>query len=182
MSLSSAGPDLGISQSLKEQSERHLTNIVAREAGRDAERTCCADNSNKLKGENDDKQSFFHDVFPFSVAGLAPPWYEWSLRRKQGDRKMWPGVFCEWNRPRTAPGLFPFAPRLCATDWNKFCCIIYLGIVRSMSALVPKGILERGAANDLWRHTLSQIPAVFGRMVYLAGLRNGRGRYEHHGL
>jgi hypothetical protein len=51
-----------------------------------------------------------------------------------------------------------------------------------MSALVPKGILERGAANDLWRHTLSQIPAVFGRMVYLAGLRNGRGRYEHHGL
>jgi hypothetical protein len=51
-----------------------------------------------------------------------------------------------------------------------------------MSALVPKGILERGAANDLWRHTLSQIPAVFGRMVYLSGLRNGRGRYEHHGL
>jgi hypothetical protein len=43
--------------------------------------------------------------------------------------------------------------------------------------------LDRGAVADVWRHTLSQIPSVFGRLVYLAGLRNpNSGRYEHHGL
>jgi hypothetical protein len=43
--------------------------------------------------------------------------------------------------------------------------------------------LDRSAASDLWRNTLSQIPSVFGRMVYLASLRNANsGRYEHHGL
>lgn len=43
--------------------------------------------------------------------------------------------------------------------------------------------LDRGAAADVWRNTLSQIPSVFGRLVYLASLRNlNSGRYEHHGL
>ena len=47
----------------------------------------------------------------------------------------------------------------------------------------PKQVLERGAASDLWRHTLSQIPSVFGRLVYLSALREANsGRYEHHGL
>ena len=42
---------------------------------------------------------------------------------------------------------------------------------------------ERGPAADVWRHTLSQIPYVLGRMAYLASLRNpNTGRYEHHGL
>jgi len=48
---------------------------------------------------------------------------------------------------------------------------------------VPKENLDRSAAADLWRHTLSQIPSVFGRLVYLASLRNGNtDSYEHHGF
>ena len=42
---------------------------------------------------------------------------------------------------------------------------------------------DRGAASDLWRRTLSQIPSSFGRLVYLASLRNQiTGKYDHHGL
>ena len=47
----------------------------------------------------------------------------------------------------------------------------------------PRAMLERDAISDLWRNTLSQIPAVFGRLVYFAGVRDANsGRYEHHGL
>jgi len=43
--------------------------------------------------------------------------------------------------------------------------------------------LSRTAVSDLWRNTLSQIPTVFGRLVYLSSLRNPNGgQYEHHGL
>jgi len=42
---------------------------------------------------------------------------------------------------------------------------------------------DRSASADLWRNTIGQIPAVFGRLVYLASLRNpNNGSYEHHGL
>ena len=47
---------------------------------------------------------------------------------------------------------------------------------------VSRGVLDRTAASDLWRHTLSQIASSFGRLVYLSSLRAVTGRYEHHGL
>jgi hypothetical protein len=54
---------------------------------------------------------------------------------------------------------------------------------RTMKGTKARGTLDRDAISDLWRNTLSQIPAVFGRLVYLAALRDpNSGRYEHHGL
>jgi hypothetical protein len=42
---------------------------------------------------------------------------------------------------------------------------------------------DRSAAADLWRNTLSQIPTTFGRLIYLASLRDqNTGVYHHHGL
>ncbi|MGO4885483.1 MAG: hypothetical protein ACLP59_32370 [Bryobacteraceae bacterium] len=38
-------------------------------------------------------------------------------------------------------------------------------------------------AGDLWRHTLARIPTLFGRVLYLASLRNqASGEYRHPGL
>lgn len=52
-----------------------------------------------------------------------------------------------------------------------------------MPRFKPKGVLERTAVNDLWKHTLSRIPTVFGRLAYLASLRDpNSGIYRHHGL
>jgi len=52
-----------------------------------------------------------------------------------------------------------------------------------MNRYPSKGSLERGAASDLWRNTLSQIPSVFGRLVYLCSLRDpNSGLYQHYGL
>jgi hypothetical protein len=52
-----------------------------------------------------------------------------------------------------------------------------------MDRNLSNGILERGAAADLWRNTLSQIPSVFGRLVYLCSLRDANsGLYQHYGL
>ncbi|HEY6391760.1 MAG TPA: hypothetical protein VIX89_10810 [Bryobacteraceae bacterium] len=45
------------------------------------------------------------------------------------------------------------------------------------------GALDGTAKSDLWRNTLSRISSVFGRLVYLAKLRNSNsGQYEHYGL
>ena len=39
------------------------------------------------------------------------------------------------------------------------------------------------AVRDLWRRTLSQVPTAFGRIAYLASLRDSNtGRYQHFGL
>jgi len=51
-----------------------------------------------------------------------------------------------------------------------------------MKAEVTDFYFERGAAADLWRKTLSQIPSVFGRLIYLSSLRSQSGAYEHHGF
>ena len=38
-------------------------------------------------------------------------------------------------------------------------------------------------AEELWSRTLSKIPTAYGRLVYLASLRDpDSGRYRHHGL
>jgi hypothetical protein len=52
-----------------------------------------------------------------------------------------------------------------------------------MPRLKPKVGLERSAAGDLWKNTLSRIPTLFGKLVYLASLRDpNSGIYRHHGL
>src|SRR6266567_4681201 len=43
--------------------------------------------------------------------------------------------------------------------------------------------LSQACAEDLWRHTLRRIDTVFGRLVYLASLRdNLTGTFHHYGL
>ena len=52
-----------------------------------------------------------------------------------------------------------------------------------MPPFKPKPMLERSAAADLTKNTLSRIPTCFGRLVYLASLRDpNSGIYRHHGL
>lgn len=44
-------------------------------------------------------------------------------------------------------------------------------------------MLERSALADLFKNTLANIPTVFGRLGYLASLRDpDSGVYRHHGL
>jgi hypothetical protein len=39
------------------------------------------------------------------------------------------------------------------------------------------------AEQDVWSKTLTQVPTSFGKLVYLASLRNGNsGKYQHYGL
>ena len=48
---------------------------------------------------------------------------------------------------------------------------------------IVKGILERSAKSSLFRYTLSKIPTAYGRLAYLASLRDpNSGKYRHHGL
>lgn len=68
--------------------------------------------------------------------------------------------------------------RLFRVTW--FGCMIQFVAMKSAK---DRSALDRGAVADIWRNTLSQIPSVFGKLVYLASLRNvNSGHYEHHGL
>ena len=52
-----------------------------------------------------------------------------------------------------------------------------------MPRFKPMAKLERNALADLCKHTLSRIPTLSGRLVYLATLRDvNSGTYRHHGL
>ena len=52
-----------------------------------------------------------------------------------------------------------------------------------MPRFKPKGTLERSAAADLWKNTLSRIPTAYGRLCYLVSLRDpNSGIYRHYGL
>jgi hypothetical protein len=44
-------------------------------------------------------------------------------------------------------------------------------------------MLAKSASEDLFRHTLSRLPTQYGRLAYLASLRDSNtGVYKHHGL
>ncbi len=52
-----------------------------------------------------------------------------------------------------------------------------------MPQFKPKPVFERSAAADLAGKTLARIPTLFGRLIYLASLRDtNSGVYRHHGL
>jgi hypothetical protein len=47
----------------------------------------------------------------------------------------------------------------------------------------PKATLERSALADFAKNTLARIPTAFGRLTYLASLRDANsGIYHHHGF
>ena len=53
----------------------------------------------------------------------------------------------------------------------------------TLEAAKLKLLMDRSAVEDLWRVTLSQIPSLLGRLVYLSSLRDpNTGLYSHQGL
>ncbi len=52
-----------------------------------------------------------------------------------------------------------------------------------MPKVKDQTMFDRSPASDLWRHTLSQIPTTFGRLVFLSTLRDpNTGVYAHYGF
>jgi hypothetical protein len=95
---------------------------------------------------------------------------------RQGVSLMFSRIGTDTYQPSRleAMGIYPYSV------WR------YNGAVREpviMPRFKPKGVLERDPLADLWKHTLSRIPSVFGRLAYLASLRDpNSGLYRHHGL
>ena len=54
---------------------------------------------------------------------------------------------------------------------------------QQMPRVRPRGVLERSAIANLFKHTLSRIPTAYGRLSYLGSLRDtNSGNYHHYGL
>jgi hypothetical protein len=54
---------------------------------------------------------------------------------------------------------------------------------RGSSKVKDQMMFDRSPVSDLWRHTLSQIPTTFGRLVFLSTLRDpNTGVYAHYGF
>ena len=54
---------------------------------------------------------------------------------------------------------------------------------RGAGKWIDEMTFDRSPASDLWRHTLSQIPTTFGRLVFLSTLRDpNTGVYAHFGF
>lgn len=52
-----------------------------------------------------------------------------------------------------------------------------------MRSMKVRGMLDRSATADLFRHTLARIPSLYGRLMYLSSLRDpNTGAYRHYGL
>jgi hypothetical protein len=52
-----------------------------------------------------------------------------------------------------------------------------------MRTLRRESFTHRDVHADVWKNTLAHIPSVYGRLVYLAGLRDANSPvYRHHGL
>ena len=65
----------------------------------------------------------------------------------------------------------------------KFCCRIRIVREQSHGNGRDEATFDRSPASDLWRHTLSQIPTTFGRLVFLSTLRDSNtGVYNHYGF
>ncbi|MEP7353516.1 MAG: hypothetical protein ABI824_09830 [Acidobacteriota bacterium] len=53
----------------------------------------------------------------------------------------------------------------------------------ALRSFKPRGSLDRSATADLFRNTLSRIPSLYGRLVYLSSLRDpNSGVYRHYGM
>jgi hypothetical protein len=102
-----------------------------------------------------------------SITGLRESPYDLRLSGITTDLASYQELFGNQNRSLHCEGV----ERLAYNVYNR------------MPRVKSNGVLERSAMADLWKNTLSQIPTVYGRLSYLASLRDpNSGIYRHHGL